>query len=161
MRCYGAHSRGRQEWSKRHCQETVWQEERGLPGRLPGRRGRGVGAGRPPGPAGRCRGNKDCGGRGAEGGAEVTLRGAGPAAHNGPWSSLSMWTRCSRSGSRCWTSTCGPRPVDPEPQRRPGDISNPPHGPSLPVPLKTWSRHHAPFLSTAPFEVLACLFGDL
>ena len=41
----------------------------------------------------------------AVGGAEVTSRGAGPPAHNGPWSSRSMWTRCSRSGSRCWTST--------------------------------------------------------
>lgn len=65
--------------------------------------------------------------------------------HNGPWSSRSMWTCCSRSGSRCWTSTFGPQPADPEPQRQPGDISNLPQGPSLSVPLETWSRRHAPF----------------
>lgn len=95
--------------------------------------------------------------------AEVTLCGACPAPHNGPWSSRSMWMRCSRSGSPCWTSTCGLRPADPEPQRRPGDISNPPRGPSVPVPLQTWSRHHAPFSLSAghSFCIHSLVFGDL
>lgn len=68
-----------------------------------------------------------------------------------------MWTRCFQSGSRCWTSTCGPRPADPEPQRQPGDISDPPRGPALPGPLETWSGHHAPFSLTMTLLLMSWL----
>lgn len=92
-----------------------------------------------------------------QGGAEVTWRGAGLATHNGPWSSRSMWTPCSRSGSRCWTSTCDPQPGDPEPQRRPGDISTPSQGPFPLVSLEEKrSRHHAPFSLTSRLD-FCCL----
>lgn len=160
MHCYSIDCLGSSGGSAVVKEQLVWPKQQGLPGRLPGGK---AGLGWVQDPSHRnqemqtpkWKGGESYGGdkrkwkrlqrsvwRGRDGsdvawGVAIT--------HNGPWSSRSMWTCCSRSGSRCWTSTFGPQPADPEPQRQPGDISNLPQGPSLSVPLETWSRRHAPF----------------